>query len=206
MYARSSTVRGNPEKIDAATAYLRDRVMPAVTALDGYVGLSMLADRVTGRCIATTSWASEPAMHDSEGPLHQLRARYGEILGGKPEVQEWEVGVLHRTRHAPTGACARVVWSRGEPANRESALDAFRLSVLPRLEELPGFCSVSVLIDLKAARAVSSTVYESRDAMARAADTAVPLREEFLRSVNGEITEVAEFELVLAHLRVPETV
>ena len=40
------------------------------------------------------------AMHDSESPLHQLRARYGEILGGRPEVQEWDVGVVHRARRA----------------------------------------------------------------------------------------------------------
>jgi heme-degrading monooxygenase HmoA len=206
MYARSSTVRGNPQSIDDATAYLRDKVMPAVTALEGYIGLSMLADRDSGRCIATTSWATEEAMHDSEGPLHALRGRYGEILGGRAEVQEWEIGVLHRVRPAPPGACARVIWSRGEPANRESALDAFRLTVLPRLEELPGFCSVSMMVDLEAARAVSSTVYESRDAMDRATETALPLREEFTRSVGGEITEVAAFDLVLAHLRVPETV
>jgi heme-degrading monooxygenase HmoA len=206
MYARSSTVRGNPRSIAAATAYLSDKVMPAVMALDGYVGLSMLADRDGGRCIATTSWATEEAMHDSEGPLHALRARYGEILGGRAEVQEWEIGVLHRVRPAPVGACARVIWSRGEPANRESALDAFRLTVLPRLEELPGFCSVSMMVDLEAGRAVSSTVYESRDAMTRATETALTLREDFTRSVGGEITEVAEFDLVLAHLRVPETV
>jgi heme-degrading monooxygenase HmoA len=206
MYARSSTVNGNPQNVDRATAYLRDKVMPAVLGLDGYVGLSMLADRVSGRCVATTSWRDEAAMHESEGPLHQLRARYGEILGGPPQVQEWEIAVLHRTRPAPPGACARVVWSSGEPANRESALDTFRLAVLPRLEALPGFCSISMLIDLQADRAVSSTVYESRAAMAAAAATALPLREEFTRSVGGETTEVAEFEVVLAHLRVPETV
>jgi hypothetical protein len=206
MYARSSTVHGHPESIDRATAYLRDKVMPAVMGLHGYVGLSMMADRVSGRCIATTSWASEEAMHDSEGPLHQLRARFGEILGARPEVQEWEIAVVHRVRPAPPGACARVIWSRGAPAHLESALDAFRLAVLPRLADLPGFCSVSMLVDPESAGAVSSTVYDSRDAMVSATPIAVPLREEFTRSVGGEITEIAEFDLVLAHLRVPETV
>jgi heme-degrading monooxygenase HmoA len=206
MYARSSSVRGNPRSVDGATAYVRDKVMPAVTALDGYVGLSMLADRDGGRCIATTAWETEEAMHASEGPLHQLRQRYGEILGGRPEVQEWQIAVLHRARHAPESACARVVWSRGEPNDREAALAAFRTTILPRVEELPGFCSLSLLVDLEAARAVSATVYESRDVMARATTLAEPLRKNFIRSLGGEITEVAEFDLVLAHLRVPETV
>src|SRR6476660_7823827 len=147
MYARSSTVRGNVRSVDAATAYLRDRVMPAVTGLEGFVGLSMLADRNSGRCIATTSWASEQAMHDSDGPLHQLRRRYGEILGGRPEVQEWEIAVLHRLRPAPEGACSRVIWMRTDPANLDSGMEAFRVSLLSRMEDLPGFCSISILID-----------------------------------------------------------
>jgi heme-degrading monooxygenase HmoA len=205
MYARSSTVLGNARSIDDATAFLRDKLMPAVMGLEGYVGLSLMADREGGRCIATTSWETEEAMHASEGPLHVLRRRYGEILGGRPEVQEWEIAVLHRLRHAPEDACARLIWSRGDPAGREQVLDAFRL-LLPRMEELPGFCSVSLLVDDLNGRAVAATVYESRDAMNRATDTAKPLRDDFTRSMGGEITEVAEFDLLLAHLRVPETV
>lgn len=49
MYARTTTVRGNPGAIDDGVAFLRHRVMPAVEGLPGYVGLSMLADRDSGR-------------------------------------------------------------------------------------------------------------------------------------------------------------
>ena len=45
MYARSTTVRGDPQSVDDGIAYVRDEVMPAVQQMDGCIGLSMLADR-----------------------------------------------------------------------------------------------------------------------------------------------------------------
>jgi heme-degrading monooxygenase HmoA len=206
MYARSTTVHGNPQTLEGAIAYLRDGVMPAIQALDGFVGLSMLCDRDNGRSIATTAWKTEEAMHNSEHPLYALRRRYAEMLGGRPEVQEWEIAVLHRLHQAPDGACSRVIWGRDDPANQERVMDAFRTSLLPRLDELPGFCSVSLLIDRETGRSATAVVYESRDAMNRATEIARPMREEFSRQTGSEITEVAAFDLVLAHLRVPETV
>jgi heme-degrading monooxygenase HmoA len=206
MYARSTTVRGNPQSLDDAIAYLRDQVMPAAQEIEGCVGMSMMCDRDSGRCIATTAWETEEAMHDSESRLHDMRQRYGELLGGRPEVQEWEIGVLHRAHRAPDGACCRILWTRGNPDDVERVLDTFRMAMLPRVEELPGFCSVSMLVDRENGRAATATVYDSHDAMNRASDTARSMREDFTRQMGGEILEVAEMDLVLAHLRVPETV
>ena len=206
MYARSTTVRGKPESVDAAIPFLRDKVMPAVMGLEGYVGLSLLCDRDSGDCIATTSWETEKTMHASEAPLHALRLRFAELLGGRPEVQEWDIAVVHRSRRAPDGAHCRVVWSRGAPEEADRMLYAFRMTLLPRMAELPGFCSMSLMVDRESGRAVAATVYENRDAMDRAAEEGRRMREEFAGQTGGEITEVGEFELVLAHLRVPETV
>ena len=145
-------------------------------------------------------------MHDSESGVHGLRMRYAEMLGGSPEVQEWEIAVLHRKHTAPEGACCRVIWSRGDPATADDVLGTFRMTMLPRMEELPGFCSVSLLVNRETGTATTSTVYESRESMNRATEMAKPMREEFTRQMGGEITDVAAFELLLAHLRVPETV
>jgi quinol monooxygenase YgiN len=206
MYARSTTTRGNPQMIDDAIAYLRDEVMPAVTAMDGCIGLSMMCDRDSGRCIATSAWDSEEAMHNSESGMHDMRMRYAQTMGSEPEVQEWEIAVLHRKHTAPEGAACRVLWSRGDPATADNVLETFRMAMLPKMEELPGFCSVSLLVNRETGVATTATVYESRDSMNRATEMAKPMREEFMRQMGGEITEIAEFDLVLAHLRVPETV
>ena len=206
MYARSTTVMGNPQAIDDAVAYVRDEILPTVSEMDGCIGLSMMCDRDSGRCITTTSWATEGAMHESESGVYDMRMRYAQMLGGTPEVQEWEIAVLHRLHPAPETAACRVIWGSGAPADTERMVDAFRMTMLSRMEELPGFCSVSMLVDRESGRSATAVVYENRDAMDRAAATAKPMREEFTRQMGGEITDVAAFELLLAHLRVPETV
>jgi heme-degrading monooxygenase HmoA len=206
MYARSTTVHGNPQSLDDAIAYLRDEVMPAAQRMDGCIGMSMMCDRDTGRCIATTAWESEEAMHNSEGGLHDMRKRYAQMLGGTPEVQEWEITLLHRMHHAPDGACCRVLWSGGNPDDVERVVDAVRMTLLSRIEDLPGFCSVSMLVDRRNSRTVSVTSFETREAAALMRKHARSLREQFALAMGAKIVEVAEMNLALAHLRVPETV
>lgn len=206
MYARSTTVRGNPQAMDAGIAYVRDEIMPAVRQMDGCIGVSMLVDRGGGRCIATTSWADDEAMHRSAESVMPMRRRAAEIIGGEPEVDEWEIALMHRLHTAHHGACARVNWNDGDPADVDRTIDTFRMALLPKLDDLPGCCSVSVMLDRKTGRAVVTTTYDSPQDMAAAADEAREMREEFTRQLNRRITEVAEFELVLANLRVPETV
>jgi quinol monooxygenase YgiN len=206
MYARSTTVRGNPQAMDDGIAFVRDTVMPAVRQMDGCIGLSMLADRDSGRCIVTTSWADAAAMSASAGGVMGMRQRASEIMGGPADVQEWEIALMHRLHDAHHGACARVIWHEGDPADVDRILETFRLTVLPDLADLPGCCSVSVLLDRASGRSVVTTTYDSPQDMKQASERAMAMREDFTRRMNRTITEVAEFELVLAHLRVPETV
>ena len=74
--------RRPPASVDATTAYVRDEVMPTVREMDGCVGLSMLADRDTGRCIVTTSWRDEAALHSSADDVRPSAERTAELLGG----------------------------------------------------------------------------------------------------------------------------
>jgi quinol monooxygenase YgiN len=206
MYARSTTVRGIPQAMDEGIAYVRDTVMPAVQQMNGCIGLSMLSDRDSGRCIITTSWADADAMKASADGVVPMRRRAAEIMGGPAEVQEWEIAVMHRMHNAHHGACARVIWTEADPAGADRMIDTFRMGVLPRLEDLPGCCSVSVMLDRGSGRAVVTTTYDSPQDMAQATEKAMEIRREFTEQMNATVTDVLEFELVVAHLRVPETV
>jgi heme-degrading monooxygenase HmoA len=182
-------------------------VMPMVQQMDGCIGLSMLADRDSGRCIITTAWESEDAMRASAAGVVDVRARAAEVLGGgQPEVAEWEMALVHRVRPADAGACTRVIWARRDAGPMDDVIDVMRTRMLPRVEELPGFCSVSVLTDPASGRCATAVTYESRAAMDAANERGQALRAEFSEAVGMELTEVAGFDLVIAHLRVPELV
>ncbi len=206
MYARTTTMRGSPHSVDDLVTHMRDEVMPKVTELDGWIGLSLLVDRDTGRCIATSAWESAEAMHASAEQVRALRESAAEKFGAKPEVQEWEIAVLHRAHRAGDGACARVTWTRTGPASLDDVIGAYRESLMPWWEQTEGFCSNSLLIDRRDGRCASAVVFDSREAMAHTRDQFTTLRREFAQRMGMTIVEVAEFDLALAHLRVPETV
>jgi hypothetical protein len=145
-------------------------------------------------------------MRASAGRVGASRDQAAERFGATPEVQEWEIAVLHRAHRAGDGACARVTWARTDAAGLDRVTDAYRDSLMPWWEETPGFCSNSLMVDRRDGRCASAVVFESREAMAHTRDQFTTLREEFASRMGMEILEVAEFDLALAHLRVPETV
>lgn len=207
MYARTTTITADPMRMDDGIADVRDNVMPAVAEMPGYTGLSMLCDRDTGRCIVTTGWETEEAMVATRDRVRALRDRATEQFGGGvPQVEEWEIAVMHRHGHATDDSCARVLWSRIDPARTEETLDAFRRQIVPAMDDVPGFCSMSLLVDRTTGLGSLTTVYADRAAMDATRDRIAEMRDGFSSQMGVTITEEAEFDLVLHQLRVPELV
>jgi quinol monooxygenase YgiN len=205
VYARSTTITAAPASIDAGIAQLRDEVMPTLMEMDGCIGLSMMVDRESGRCIATSAWQSEEAMRATDEALRPIREQLAQSMrGSSPDVQEWEIAVLHRDHRSAAGACIRATWVKADPADMDRAIDVYKLALLPRLEDLAGFCSASLLVDRASGRSVSSVTYDSREAMAETREAAASMRSSTAKDAGAEVLDVCEFELAIAHLRVPE--
>jgi heme-degrading monooxygenase HmoA len=204
VYARSTTIEAQPESIDAGIAYVCDELMPALEGTDGCVGMSLLVDRESGRCIGTSAWESEEAMRASEEQIASIRDRAAESFRGSASVARWEIAAMHRDHRSADGACVRATWFKVPNGQMNRSVELYRDSVLPALEKLDGFCSASLMIDRSSGRAVSSTVFDSREAMDRSREGARSLRTARLRELGADQLDVGEFDLALAHLRVPE--
>ena len=96
MYARSTTFHGMPGHVDAGIAFARTEVAPLLARTEGCLGLSVLVDRETGQCVATSSWQDDEVMRAANERLRPIRERGRDVLrrlhpGGR----------LGGRRHAP---------------------------------------------------------------------------------------------------------
>jgi hypothetical protein len=207
MYARTTTTMAQPDRIDDGIALVNDELMPTMTDIDGWMGLSLLVDRSSGRCIAATSWETEDAMRASKEQVQPVRQRLIEAIGGdQPKIQEWEIALLHRDHASPPGACARVTWARPQAGQIDAAVDAFKTNVLPGLENQRGFCSASMLIDREAGLTCGTASFESMADLENTRGLAEEMRAKMTEQIGIEFVDILECELPVHHLRVPELV
>ena len=121
-------------------------------------------------------------------------------------IQPWEIAVLYRQRASSHGARATVTWARVAPEKVDALVDEYRTGVLAPLQQLPGFCSLSLLVDRTQGRTVSVTTFDDRETLERTRDQVLAIREKFARATGARIVDVAEMDVVVAHLGVPATV
>jgi hypothetical protein len=204
MWARSTTIHAQTSSIDDGIAHVRDTVMPALEGLDGFIGMSLLVDRPSGRCIATSAWETEDAMRASVESIRPIRDRAIEMFSGSAEVEEWEIAVMHRDHRSGEGACVRATWVKVNPDHTDQGIDFYKTTILPALEGLEGFCSASLMVDRASGRGVACATFDGFDALERDREQLDQLRATGSQEVAAEILDEGDFELALAHLRVPE--
>lgn len=88
MYARISTVQGDPSKIDDAVAFINDKIIPTLKGLNGFTAINFMADRSTGKLVAVAFWQDEAALKASDEAIGSMRNEVADVVGGKVEGVE----------------------------------------------------------------------------------------------------------------------
>ena len=143
-------------------------------------------------------------MHASEESIRPIRDRAAELFGGSAQVEEWDIAAMHREHRAGEGACARATWVRVDPDQMDRGIDFYKTTILPALEGLDGFCSASLLVDRASGRGVAVATFDNAEALERNKDELDRIKSTGSQEANAEVLDQCDFELAVAHLRVPE--
>jgi hypothetical protein len=203
VYARTTTIEATPSSIDAGVSYVRDAVMPLLAGMDGHIGLALLADRSSSRCITTSAWESHDAMRASAAAVDDVRNRAAELsAAARPPSRSG------RSRHSTVTRSTRgSVRSRGLGTRRHRS-DRFGdrgvQTAMSAMAEIEGFCSASLLVNRTSGRGVSSMAFASAEAMERNHADMDRLRASVSEEAAAQLLDERDFELMIAALRVPE--
>ena len=93
VYARASSMSGDPAKVDEAAKILETQLYAQLEQVDGFKGIVALGQRDTGRSLVVTFWDSEGAMTASEERANQMRGAAAAEIGasGAPQIDRYEV-------------------------------------------------------------------------------------------------------------------
>lgn len=93
--ARTVSVLAQPGKIDEIARIMRESVLPAARQQPGFRGLLFLLDRSTGKCIATSQWATEADLKATEtsGYFQAQIAKIQPHIAGQPVRDLYELAL-----------------------------------------------------------------------------------------------------------------
>ncbi len=145
-------------------------------------------------------------MRASAETIRPIRDEAAELFGSGAQVEEWEIAAMHREHRAGDGCCVRATWVKVDPDQLDRGIDFYKMTILPALEELDGFCSASLLVDRASGRGVAAATFDNAEALERNKDALDSIRATGSQEANAEVLDQCDFELAIAHLRVPEMV
>ncbi len=94
MYARVTLAQLQPGQVDELLQFLRDNVVPAAQAQQGFKGLLLLTDETTNKGIALALWETEAdlaASESSDGYYTKQLARGAHFFAAPPVREVYQV-------------------------------------------------------------------------------------------------------------------
>ena len=92
--ARISTFAGDPAKVEEGLRHAVQDVLPDARGIDGWRGIVMMIDRLTGSEKTITLWESREALDASEAAADELRTRAAEEAGQRiVSVERFEIAL-----------------------------------------------------------------------------------------------------------------
>jgi len=201
MFARYTTVRGAPDKIEAAIDYADGEARAAVEATPGNRGFAVVADPAGGRLIGASYWDSRESMTNSEPALAEARERAASTAGGEASMERFEVVVGFRHTIPSRGALARIARLEVDPARVDEMITTMREESVPRVKGADGLCSFQLLLDRDTGRGMVVSAWENQTAADAFWPTAQQLRARATERAGVEFQDVEDYTMIRSSVK-----
>jgi hypothetical protein len=116
MHARVTTLEVPPDRMDDATRYVQEQVLPRLSQMEGFKGFVALGSSQSGKLQGVAFWESEEALRATDQSVVPIREGAAEAAGGTVAgVEEFEVFVFEAPSAGPVSGVTDAV--RGATVN-----------------------------------------------------------------------------------------
>src|SRR5713226_5476830 len=124
MYLRVTAFKSDPAKLEDGIGFLKDKIIPALSKVPGYLGATCIVDREKGEGAASTLWESLEAMNNAEQLGQQSRSQSSEATGLEVlDVDRFEITVLEMASPTPQlPSYTRVITAYGDPKKTDTVV------------------------------------------------------------------------------------
>jgi heme-degrading monooxygenase HmoA len=204
MFARATTVRSDPARVDQAIASFKERVAPMVRTAPGYAGIAMLVDRDTGDGFGVTYWDTVADLNAAEQLGQEGRRQTRETVGAEVvDVDRFEMVLIHRAAEPSAPVFSRVNQLYADPQRIDETIAFLRDRAAKTLSGLKGYRSLLMGVNRMTGRCVVTSNWETPEDRAGSESAIVDQRRQATTIAGAKDVEVRLLEVPFVEIKQP---
>ena len=207
MFSRVVRLKGDASKTDEAIKLWTQSIQPLIKKQKGYAVVSLLTNRKTGDGLSVSYWETEQAMKESRGQIRpgaqQTMASVGGVI---VDENECEVAVMERFQPPKPNIWVRLTTLEADPSKVDQGIADYKSSVVPAVQKQPGARAAILLVDRKAGKSFSGTLWDTEKDLQNSEAAVGGLRKEIAEKVGAKSPKVEVFEIAFTEILTPAAV
>jgi len=200
-------LKGDANRTDEALKLWKESVLPLIKKQKGYAGVSMLTNRKTGDGFSVSYWETEQAMKESRPNIRPEAQQTMALVGAAiVDENECEVAVMERFQAPKANVWARVTTLESDPSKADQGIADYKSSVVPAVQKQPGARAAVLLVDRKAGRSFSGTLWDTEKDVQNSEAAIGGLRKEIAEKIGAKSPKVEVFEVAFTEILAPAAV
>ena len=207
MFSRVVRLKGDANRTDEAIKLWTQSIQPLIKKQKGYAGVSLLTNRKTGDGLSVSYWETEQAMKESRGQIRPEAQQTMASLGGAiVEENECEVAVMERFQSPKANVWVRLTTLEADPSKVDTGIADYKSSAVPAVRQQPGARAAILLVDRKAGRSFSGTLWDTEKDLENSEAAVGGIRKQIADKVGAKSPRVEVFEIAFTEILTPAAV